>query len=386
MVRILVTFARAGAVTLAISCCAAMVNGQAFDQGQVDKAPGRTVDQQSDRKAALAAHADRMFRRCSKPGVPGAAVLVTRGDEVLLRRAYGLADLEREVALTPESVFDIASTSKQFTAASVLLLEGDGELALSDSVCGHISELPECMRPVTVRHLMFHTSGIPDYISLMLDDGVDVEDRTSTTDALAVIGAVEKLQFAAGSKWSYSNSNYLLLSEIVDRVAGRPLAEFAAERIFEPLEMKSTRVRTDTRVLIPRRALSYSPVARGQWVMNYSNWEQTGDGAVHTTVDDLRRWLVNLSTFEVGGDHLRRRLAGPGALDDGTPIDYGFGLVYSRWHGHETVSHGGSWAGYRSDVLLVPAAKLVVICLCNRSDLSPGPVCKSLARKVLEPR
>lgn len=332
----------------------------------------------------LTARIDRLFHRCAKPGVPGAVVLAAKAGEVLHRKAYGLADLERGVPLTPESVFDIASTSKQFTAACVLLLEQDGALALGDAVRTHVTELPACMERVTLRHMLLHTSGIPDYIGLLMKNGVDVEDRASPQEALDVLAAVDDLEFPAGTRWSYSNSNYFLLAEVVERRAPVSMPEFARERIFAPLGMDSTRVRSDTRVLIENRALSFSPAPRGRWVANYSNWEQVGDGAVHTTVDDLLRWTQNFETWKVGGGELAAAFAGPGTLDGGEPLDYGYGLVFERWRGRDTISHGGSWQGFRSDFLLVPGERVVVICLCNRSDLAPTQLCRSIARLLLD--
>ncbi|MBL8728353.1 MAG: beta-lactamase family protein [Planctomycetes bacterium] len=344
---------------------------------------GAVVAQEAATAASLAETADRLFQRCARPGVPGAVVLVGRGDEILLQRAYGLADLERGVSLSVESVFDIGSTSKQFTAACVLLLADEGKLALADPVRKHVAELPACCDVVTLRHMLLHTSGLPDYIGLMIEAGVDVEDRTTADEALASLGRIDALEFAPGSKWAYSNSNYFLLGEVVARTAKRSLAEFARERIFVPLGMDHTHVHVDATQLVPDRALSYSRQPRGAWRWNFSNWEQTGDGAVFTTVGDLFRWSRNFRTGTVGGDGLLRAMSQPGSLDDGTAIEYGTGLMHVTVGGTAMVAHGGAWAGYRAELLRVPEHDLVVVCLCNRDDLDPERLCRSLAAAAM---
>lgn len=340
--------------------------------------------QEVSEPADLSRRIDAMFHRCDKPGVPGAVALLARGAQVLHRAAYGLADLERNVSLLPDSVLDIGSVSKQFTAACVLLLVQDGAVALDDPVRKHVTEMPECMQPVTVRHMLLHVSGIPDYIGLLMKKGVDVEDRVTPQEGLDVLVEVERLTFETGSKWAYSNSNYFLLAEIVERRAPVPLPEFARQRIFTPLGMKATHYRADTHVLVPNRALSFSPVARGRWVANYSNWEQLGDGAVYTTVDDLWRWARNFESFEVGGEALQAAWSGPGKLDDGELLDYGFGLQFQQWRGRDTVHHSGAWQGFRADFLLVPSERIVAICLCNRTDLAPNQLTRGMARLAID--
>jgi CubicO group peptidase (beta-lactamase class C family) len=330
----------------------------------------------------LADRVDRIFAAC-KPDAPGAVVLVARGDQILLQRAFGLADLERNVPLTVDSVLDIGSTSKQFTAAAVLLLAQQGKLALADAVKKHVPELPACCDAVTLRHLVLHTSGIPDYIGLMAKAGADVEDKTTAADALAALKKIDALVFAPGTKWAYSNSNYFLLSEIVERAGGQPLAEFAQERFFTPLAMASTHIHTDCTQIVKNRALSYSPRRGGGWRWNFSNWEQTGDGSVMTTVGDLLRWARNFETGAVGGKDLLEAMGKPGALDDGTAIDYGMGLRFTTEDGLAVVSHGGAWAGYRAELLRVPSERLVVVCLCNRDDLQPSRLARQVAKAAL---
>ncbi|MEO6597550.1 MAG: serine hydrolase domain-containing protein [Planctomycetota bacterium] len=343
-----------------------------------------TAVAQDESAPPLEVQVDRIFQNCAKSGGPGAVVLVARGDDVLLQRAYGLADLERDVPLSVDSVFDIASTSKQFTAACVLLLANEGKLALGDAVQKHLPELPTCCEKVTVRHLLLHTSGLPDYIELLLAAGEQVEDRTDADEAFAALRKIEALRFPPGSQWAYSNSNYFLLSEIVERTAKQSLAEFARERIFVPLGMSNTHVHDDCTALVKHRALSYSRGRRGEWVWNYSGWQQTGDGAVLTTVGDLLKWSRNFTTGTVGGDKLLAAMSQPGSLDDGTAIEYGMGLMFLDARPPRLVAHGGAWAGYRAECMRVPTADLTVVCLCNRGDQNPTALAQQVVRAVLD--
>jgi CubicO group peptidase (beta-lactamase class C family) len=333
----------------------------------------------------LAERIAQLLRATERPGSPGAVVLVARGDEILHHRAYGLADLERAVPLQVDSVLDIGSTSKQFTAASVLLLEQDDALSLADPVHKHVKELPACFAPVTLRHLMLHTSGIPDYIGLLLagDAPHHQEDRTTADDALDALCRVDALQFPAGAQWAYSNSNYFLLAVVVERASGSSLAQFARQRIFEPLGMTSTHIHTDCTQLVPGRAFSYSRARGGGWRWNFSNWEQSGDGAVLTTVGDLWQWARNFSSGKVGGEKLLAAMAQRGSLDDGSAIDYGAGLSFGDLAGTPCVTHGGAWAAYRAELLRVPSRDLVVVCLCNRDDLDPQAICRKIAVAAL---
>ena len=328
---------------------------------------------------SLEARVEEVLRPFTEHDAPGWVLLIGRGDEVVLERAGGLADLERGVPMSTDAVLDIGSTSKQFTAAAVLLLELEGELALSDALREHLPELPECFDPVTLRHMLLHTSGIPDYIGLMIRAGAEVADRTTAAEALESLKRVEELQFAPGARWSYSNSNYFLLSQVVERAAERSLAKYAQERIFDPLGMTSTHIHDDSRRIVLGRALSYERAKDGAWRHSQSSWEQTGDGAVFTSVGDLFRWSRNFKSGAVGGEELLQAMSERGALDDGTAIDYGMGLVFFDQGELAGISHGGSWAGYRAELMRVPVDDLVVILLCNRGDMNPSVLCSKIA-------
>jgi CubicO group peptidase (beta-lactamase class C family) len=329
---------------------------------------------------------DAIFADFAKPGSPGCALSVIRGGKTLFARGYGLASLEHGVPITPETVFDIGSTSKQFTAASILLLAQDGKLTLDDPVRKHIPEFPDDGTSVTLNHLLHHTSGVRDYINLMMLGGFRIEDHTTAKDALAAIGRQKSLDFPPGSEHSYSNSGYFLLAEIVERVSGKPMREFARERIFEPLGMKQTQILDDHTRVIAKRASSYEPREEGGFALATSAWEQTGDGAVQTTVGDLALWDANFYDPKVGGPKLIEELQRTAVLTDGTAIDYARGLVVDRYRGLRRVQHGGAWVGFRAQMARFPDARTTIITLCNLGSTNPNELAERVADHVLGDR
>jgi CubicO group peptidase (beta-lactamase class C family) len=313
----------------------------------------------------LEARVDSLFASWLKPDAPGCTVAVFQDGKVAFAKGYGLANLEHAIPNTPATVFDIGSTSKQFTAACVALLVLDGKLTLDDDVRKYVPELPSYGAPITVRHLLHHTSGLRDYLPLLSFSGIDDADWTTNADALEILTKQKRLCFSPGAKHEYSNSGYCLLSVIVERAGGRPFAAFAQERIFAPLGMTDTHVHDDHTRIVPRRATGYAPKDDGGFEIAMSNFEQTGDGAVLTTVLDLAKWDESFYSGQVGGQGLLDLLAQRGRLGNGKEIDYGFGLTFGKHAGLPMVSHGGAWAGYRAELVRFPTKHLSVVCLAN---------------------
>ena len=328
----------------------------------------------------IPAAVDEVFADVAKPGSPGCAVAVARDGKLLYAKGYGLANIEQNVALTPESVFDIGSTSKQFSAASILLLEKQGKLSVNDDVHKYIPELPDYGKKITILNLLNHTSGLRDYLVLFELAGVNTDSVTTDEEALALIARQKALNFDPGAEWLYSNSGFFLLSVIVKRTSGQSLRQFAAENIFQPLNMTHTLYRDSHTLLVPNRALAYDPVEKGPgYTFDVSYFEQTGDGAVHTSVGDLLKWDENFYTAQVGGKPFLAELQEPGKLNSGKTLDYAKGLFISKYRGLNTVSHGGSWGGYRAELLRFPDQHFSVVCLCNRSDGSTERRAKQVA-------
>jgi CubicO group peptidase (beta-lactamase class C family) len=328
------------------------------------------ANKNSDEKSAAAV--DEVFSDLAKPGSPGCALGVYRDGKIIYAKGYGLANIEENVPINPQSVFDIGSTSKQFTAASILLLEKQGKLAVTDDVRKYLPELPDYGQKISILQLLNHTSGLRDYLALMELAGINTDSVTTDEDALALINRQKGLNFAPGSDWLYSNTGFFLLSVIVKRVSGKTLREFAAENIFTPLEMTHTQFRDDHASLIANRALAYDEREKKDgYTLNVSYFEQTGDGAVHTSVEDLLKWDENFYSPRVGGQDFLNELQERGKLNSGKVLDYAKGLFLQDYRGLHSVSHGGAWGGYRAELLRFPEQHFSVACLCNVGNAHP---------------
>lgn len=331
---------------------------------------------------------DALFARYADPARPGCAVGVFLNGEVAHAKGYGLADVERGVPITAASVFDIGSTSKQFAAAAVILLELDGKLSLSDDVRKYVPELPQYGRAITIDHLLRHTSGLRDYTALLSLSGLEVEEVATDEQALAVITRQRALNFATGTRYEYSNSGFFLLAVIVERVSGKPLGEFARERIFQPLAMKSAQFRDKHAEIIPSRALGYAldgeaPEATVRFKNALSNWEQTGDGALHLSIEDLLKWDENFYQPRVGGQRMIDRLTERGQLDNGEKIAYARGLFVDEYRGVPRVHHAGNWVGYNAMHARFPEQHTSIAILCNFEGGEASELSEKVADIVL---
>jgi len=294
----------------------------------------------------------------AKPNEPGCAVAVLQNGKVVVNKAYGSADLERDVPITPNTVFDVGSVRKQFVAAAILLLVEDGKLSLSDDVRKHIPQLPDYGHKITIDHLLTHTSGIRDWQPLLNLAGGD-------PDAMTMILRQREINFVPGDEWSYSNSNYVLLPEIVARVTGMPFSEFARKRIFEPLGMKSTSHPEDPLYLIKNRALAYKK-EKEVWKMDmYLGKERGGAGALFTTAGDLAAWNDALANDRLGA-FVTRKLQDPATLNNGRKLSYARGLQLEPFRGGgQMVWHSGGAAGYSAVAGHLPQQGLSFAITCN---------------------
>lgn len=329
-----------------------------------------------------AAEIDALFSEWGE-GTPGMAVAVVRDERVVFVRGYGMANLDHSVPISGHTVFDIGSTSKQFTAACVLLLEEERKLALTDDVRKYIPELPRYDAVITIAHLMHHTSGLRDYTAVMSLGGLSMEPDYSEAFLLGVICRQKGLNFAPGERFSYSNTGYFLLGEIVRRVSGMPLARFAQERIFRPLGMDSTVFMDDHTAVIRHRAESYYPRedGTGRYVVSISLMDNVGDGGVYTTVEDLAKWDANFYGNRLGAGKPRfiSRMLEEGVLSSGQPIGYASGLFIGSHRGEKMVFHSGGWRGFRAEMIRFPERRLSVICLANVGSAHPSAVARQVA-------
>lgn len=321
---------------------------------------------------------DKLFAQWDSTSSPGAALAIIKDGEIFYERGYGVADLERNIIMTANSIFDIGSCSKQFTAACVALLAQEGKISLDDDVRKFIPEMPRYERPITVRHLIHHTSGIRDYIELLSLAGYTVNgDCPTIEETIEMVARQKRLNFLPGEEWLYSNSGYFLLSTIVERVSGKSLNDFAQERIFMPLGMRNTHFHDNHTLIVKNRAIGYSPAKNG-FTIEMSNWEHTGDGALLTTVEDLFLWDQAFYNNRLGKE-LMDLLQTPGALKSGKKLDYAFGLRVGEYRGLKTIGHSGSWAGYKAGMIRFPEQNFSVICLSNLSTMNPSSLCMKIA-------
>jgi CubicO group peptidase (beta-lactamase class C family) len=323
---------------------------------------------------------DALVAKFDRPDAPGVSVAVYSAGEVIYRRAAGMADLEHNVRLATGSVFDIASMSKQFTAMAVVLLHEDGRLSLDDEIQKFIPEVHTGHKKVTIRELLQHTSGIRDYLDLMDLVGENPDNRVvSQSDVLDIIAAQHQLNFNPGDAFRYENTSYALMATLVQRVSGKSLREFAAERIFRPLDMNSTQFRDNHTDLIRNRACGYEPRDAG-WSGITPIYDEVGDGGVWTNAEDLAKWDANFYQPRVGGEHAIQLLLSQATLNNGLRISYALGLFVEKYRGFTMVSHGGVDPGYRAQMLRFPSEHLTVSVLAN----NPAYDVEGLARQIAD--
>jgi CubicO group peptidase (beta-lactamase class C family) len=297
------------------------------------------------------------------------------GDEdghIVYERGYGMADLDHDVIITPSTVFHVASMSKQFTAASIVLLAQQGKLSLDDDVRKYIPELPNFGTPITLRHLIHHTSGLRDQWALLEFAGWRYSlDLITDDDVMSVVTRQKELNFKPSDKYVYSNTNYTLLGLIVKRVSGTSLRDFTTKNIFEPLDMKNTHFRDDHAEIVKNNAYGYESQKEGGFRLGNTNFDTVGATSLHTTVEDLALWDENFYHPRIGDPDFVSQMLQRGRLNSGEQIEYAFGLVIGKYKGLSTVEHGGADAGYRSAMMRFPEQHFSSAVLCNSSDTFP---------------
>lgn len=322
---------------------------------------------------------DEIFSRWNSTTSPGCAVGVYVKDELAFARGYGMANLELQVPVTPQTVFDIGSTSKQFTAAAIVLLAQEGKLSLDDDIRKYVPEIPDYGTPITIRQILHHTSGLRDFVTLLMFADVDFDDVSTSAQALSMLSRQKALNYSPGTQHLYSNSGYFIAGVIVERVSGQPLRQFAQQRIFAPLGMHNTRYKDDHAELVPGRASGYLETEGGRYRLGQPNWEQIGDGGIVTTVEDLLYWQRNFNDGKVGRPGFVAEMLRTGSLNDGQALNYALGLMVDDHDGLKMIHHGGSWGGYRAEVIRFPDRALSVSTLCNSDNVDASALAIQVA-------
>lgn len=330
----------------------------------------------------LSGIADTVFDRWNSTHTPGCAVGVARGGQVLLTRGYGMADLESGAPISAETIFESGSVAKQFTAAAIVLLALDGKLDLDDPARNYLPELPQYDRPVTIRHLLTHTSGLREWSALVAMQGWPRGTREHTQDVLFdVVVRQGSLNYPVGDHYSYTNSGFGLLFTIVERVSGMSFQEFSRARIFEPLGMARTRWRDEFRRLVPGRAQAYAR-REGAWALDMPFEDVVGPGGLLSTVGDFLTWNEALTNRTLGAvtDSLSRQMR----LTSGREIQYALGLMFGSYRGLRQISHSGATAGYRTFLARYPDRDhLSIAVMCNAAQANPTAYAHALADRLI---
>ncbi len=340
-----------------------------------------------DREKVVAG-AERAFEKVAKAYVgpaPGCAAAVSLNGDVVFEKAFGLADLEHNVPNTTQTIFESGSVAKQFTAAALVLLQQDGKLSIDDPVRKYIPELPDYGTPLTIRHLLNHTSGLRDWGTVMSLTGAGRGDRVITQDlAFDVITHQRGLDFTPGAEYSYSNSGYNLAAIIVERVSKQKFPAFVEERLFKPLGMTNSSWRDDYQRIVPGRAQAYSRQGNGPWRLNMPFMNVYGNGGMLTTVGDWMKWNAMLDSHSLGAP-LVTALETRGVLNDGRKITYALGLEVSTYKGLKDVSHGGATAGYQTFLARYPDNKVSVGVMCNGTSPGAGGIAANITDEIFGP-
>jgi CubicO group peptidase (beta-lactamase class C family) len=351
----------------------------------------------SDRFSAAV---DKLFSVVDPRTSPGCAVAVIKDGRIVHKRGYGLADLDHDIPITPSTVFQVGSVSKQFTATAILLLAQDGKLSLDDDVRKYIAEFPDFGERVTIRHLLHHTSGVRDQLQLLALTGWRyTQDLITDDDVLELIARQKALNFPPGSQHLYSNTGYTLLAQIVKRVSGQSFREFTTERIFRPLGMTRSFFRDENGEVVKGQAYAYVPRAllnrpppgseepapapgrrTDGFRLNPPNSDNVGPTNLLTTVEDLFLWDQNFYEPKVGGPELVKQLQQRGKLNSGEEIFYAMGLGLEKYRGLPTVEHPGTDGGFAADLLRFPEQRFSVALTCNRAGAAPA----NLARRIAD--
>ncbi|MEQ1690192.1 MAG: serine hydrolase domain-containing protein [Gemmatimonas sp.] len=323
--------------------------------------------------------ADSLFAEFTVGDSPGLAVSVVRDGKVLFAKGYGLANIEHRIPNTASTVFDVASVSKQFAGLAVAMLVQQGKVALTDDIRKYIPELQVMPTPITVDHLLHHTSGMRDWPGTLTLAGWRYDDVISFDQILTMAFHQRTLNFVPGAEYTYSNTGYNLLAEMVKRVTGTSFRSWTNDNLFRPLSMTSSVFRDDHTLVVPRRAMGYSRGADGRWHAVTNNLTALGSSSLMSSVDDMARWLMNFDDARVGGSAAMALSRTRGVLNDGSTIPYAFGISHGTYRGSPTLSHSGSWAAFVSFLVQFPQEKAGVVVLANTPSVNTARAANALA-------
>ena len=324
---------------------------------------------------------DAIMERYTSAEAPGASVLVMQGDKVVFKKGYGVANISTKEKITPNTNFRLASVTKQFTAMAILILEQQKKISLEDPLTKYFSSFPDYGKNIKIKNLLTHTSGLVDYEDLM---PATQTTQLHDTNCLQLMYMVDSLYFPAGTKYKYSNTGYSNLALIVEKVTGKDFATYLKEVIFKPLGMKNTIAFEVGKAAVTNRAMGHS-IINGTWMQTDQNTTSAvlGDGGVYSNVIDLSKWIKALMQFKLIPPIMQNRAWSRSVLDNGSPIDYGYGWHIEEFKNITHPFHGGSSIGFRNCLLLFPNQQLMVVVLTNRNQHEPIDEAQKIAALFL---
>ncbi len=327
---------------------------------------------------------DSIFAKWNNVDVPGCSLGIIKDGQLIYAKGYGMANMEYDIPNSASSVFRIGSTSKQFTAACIILLAEKGKLDLDDNLKSLFPDFPDYAEKITIRHLLNHTSGIRDYLQIAYLKGLGYDDFFVDDNVMEWLVNQSDLNFSPGEEFLYSNSGYWLLGQIVKRVAGISMADFAQKEIFEPLEMNNTHFHNDHTQIVKNRASGYVPVEKGNFKISMTTLDMIGDGGIFTTINNIKKWDDAFYNSTVLSQAFWQEMTKQGVLNNGEVIDYASGLMISKYKGLKTIRHGGAFVGFRAELLRFPEQKLSIAIFANRGDANPSRMANQVANILLK--
>lgn len=326
---------------------------------------------------------DALFTTWDQPEMPGGVIGIVEKGELVWSKAYGKASLEYDIPNTTETIFNIASVSKQITAFSLILLEQQGKLSLDDEVRKYLVEMPDFGKKITIRHLLNHTSGLRNFQSMLALAGWRDGESMTNGDLLRYLSQQKDLNFEPGAEYLYCNTGFNIATAIVERITGQSFQDWTQENIFQPLGMTNSSYREDMERIHKNTATSYSGSAQNGFRQPLKYWTYMGNGNVYTTVGDLAKWMNNFRNPSLGGQESIEKMVQPGVLNDGKSLTYGLGIGVGYYRGALRYSHGGSVGGYRSNMIYFPQEDKGVILITNFSSANPGGKVFAVADLIL---
>lgn len=327
---------------------------------------------------------DSLFLKWNTSVSPGCTIGIVRNDSLIYARGYGQANLEYSIPNSPETIFHMASVSKQFTAYSIILLARQGKLTLEDDIRKHLPWFPDLKQKITIRHLLNHTSGVRDQWQLLAIAGTRLDDVITQEHIVKILSKQQTLNFNPGEKYSYSNSGFTMLAEIVKSVTGQSLRKFTDSAIFKPLGMNATHFHDNYEELVKNRSYSYSRIDSTHFSNSILSYSNAGATSLFTNITDMSKWVMNFYHHQVGDQRDIDLLTQKGKLNSGKELSYALGIAVDTYKGWKQYSHGGADAGYRTFLSVFPDLKMGFIVFSNLGDFNTGEKAYAIADLFLK--